>query len=192
MSWNIFKSQMIPYMQNPDGVNSKEDFAKTFCNAYDSTMKLGTLTVQGISGKLPISKGNKQLMEKLMISACSNALTKEEPGKHTFLQDVGKAIQAYWSTAQLVSIPPLPPAVGSFQNISLTSGLVSNPGKWPNTPPEQPTDSVDTFINSFVSYATIHLTTVEFVCNTVSLYPGFPTTPPLPGVLQTKGYTIPG
>lgn len=191
MSWDIFKSMMQPYMENPNGVKSKEDFAKKFTDAYDMTMKMGTVLIKGNGGSpLPLKSGNKEIMEKLMVAACAMALTKSDTGKHTFLKDVGNAVVAYWSTGILQSVPPSVPATGAVQNISLTQGQVMNPGKWPETPPEFPTDDVGNFLDTFTLYANIHLLSIEFLCQTTSIYPGFPISPILPGTLQTKGYQL--
>lgn len=178
-------------MDNPNGVKSKEDFAKQFTQAYNNTMLLGTVTTRGFGGlNLPVQKGNVELMEKMMILASSIALTKSETGQHSFLKDIGQSIIGYWSGATLVQIPPQIPAIGSFQNISLTSGVCSNPGQWPNTPSEQPTTASENFIDLFISYAQIHLTTLQFSCTTTSLYPGFPLVPPSPGFINLVGYMI--
>ena len=191
MSWDIFKTIMKSYMDNPNGVKSKEDFAKQFTTAYDSAMKLGSVTTRGILGlPLPLAKGNTEVMEKLMISACAIALTKSETGKHKWLKDIGQAVLGYWGGAQLAQTPPLIPPLLAFQNIALTSGIVSNPGKWPETPAEQPTDSAGNFLDLFILYAQIHLTTIQFSCTTISLYFGFPLIPPLPGFVQLTGYTL--
>ena len=191
MSWDIFKFTMKSYMDNPNGVKSKEAFAKQFTTAYDSAIKLGSVSTKGFGGIiLPLAKGQTEIMEKLMISACSIAITKSETGQHSWLKDIGTAVKGYWAGAQLSQIPPQIPAPGSFQNLSATSGIVSNPGQWPNTPPEQPTDFAENFLDLFILYSQIHLTTIEFSCTTTSLYPGFPLIPPLPGFINLVGYQL--
>lgn len=191
MSWGTFKNIMKSYMDNPNGVKSKEDFAKQFTLAYDTAIKMGSVTTRGIFGfPLPVAKGNTEVMEKLMIAACSIALTKSETGKHTWLKDIGNAVKGYWSGATLSSVPPLLPPFLAFQNIALTSGTVTNPGKWPTTRPEQPTDAASNFLDLFIIYAQAHLTTIQFGCSTISLYFGFPLIPPLPGFVQVTGYTL--
>jgi len=192
MSWNLFKTMMKSYMDNPNGVKSKEDFAKQFTQAYDMTMKTGSVITQGFGGlPLPIATGNTEVMEKLMIVACSIAFTKSETGKHKWLKDIGQAILGYWGGVTLVQIPPMIPALGSFQNLALNTGFVSNPGTWPNTPSEQPSETTDLFLDMFISYSQIHLTTIQFTCMTTSLYPGFPLIPALPGFIDLTGYSIP-
>lgn len=191
MAWDIFNGIMNAYMSNPNGVKSKEDFAKQFTDAYDTQVKIGTVLCKGIGGSpLGLSSGNKDIMEKLMIVACSNALTKSDTGKHKFIADIGKAVVGYWGTGKLQSIPPSIPATGAIQNVSLDNGMVMNPGKWPNTPPEQPTDDVGNFLDNFTLYADIHLLSIEFLCVTTSIYPSVPAPTVLPGVLQTKGYQL--
>lgn len=179
-------------MENQNGIQSKEDFSKQFTNTYDLTIKTGSVIVKGFGGSpLPITQGNKDIMEQLMNVAAFNSLSKTQSGQHQYLKDVGKAIQGYWSGAQLAQIPPTIPPIGAYQNIASTSGVALSGGVWPETPPEFPTDQVDNFLDLFVGYATSHLATIDFLINTQSLYFGFPIVPPLPGVVQTKGYTIP-
>ena len=191
MSWDIFKSMMKSYMDNPNGVKSKEAFAKQFTTAYDTAMKMGSVTTRGFAGApLPVATGNTEVMEKLMIAACAIAFTKSETGKHTWLKDIGQAIIGYWGGATLVQVPPIIPPFFAFQNIALTSGLVSNPGKWPTTRPEQPIDDAGKFLDLFIIYAQTHLASIQFSCSTISLYFGFPLIPPLPGFVQLTGYTL--
>jgi len=191
MGWDIFNSMMKSYMENPNGVKSKEDFAKKFTDAYDTQVKLGTILVKGIGGApVQIKSGNKELMEKLMVAACATALTKSDTGQHTFLKDVGNAVVTYWSTGELQSVPPQVPPKGAIQNLQLDKGQVVKPGQWPNTPPEQPTDDVGDFLDSFTLYADIHLLSIEFMCVCKSLYPSVPAPTVLPGVLKTKGYQL--
>ena len=161
MSWGTFKNIMKSYMDNPNGVKSKEDFAKQFTLAYDTAIKMGSVTTRGVFGfPLPVAKGNTEVMEKLMIAACAIAFTKSETGKHVWLKDIGNAVKGYWSGATLSSVPPLLPPFLAFQNIALTSGTVTNPGKWPTTRPEQPTNSASNFLDLFIIYAQAHLTTI--------------------------------
>ena len=191
MSWGTFKNIMKSYMDNPNGVKSKEEFAKQFTLAYDTTMKLGSVTTRGFAGlPLPIAKGNTEVMEKLMIAACAIAFTKSETGKHSWLKDIGQAILGYWAGTTLVQVPPAIPPFFAFQNIALTSGLVTNPGKWPTTRPEQPVDSAEKFLDLFIIYAQTHLASIQFSCSTISLYFGFPLIPPLPGFISLTGYTL--
>ena len=190
MSWNNFKSIMNAYMSNPNGVKSKEDFAKQFTRAYDSAMITGSVVTRSFGGfPLPIQKGNKELMETMVVLACSIALTKKD--RHTFIKDLGKAVLGYWGGATLQLMPPQIPAVGAFQNIASVSAVVSNAGTWPETPPEFPTDDSGKFLDLFIAYATTHLTTVQAIISTTSLYPGFPLLPPSPGVVTLTGYQLP-
>jgi LAS superfamily LD-carboxypeptidase LdcB len=52
-----------------------------------------------------------------------------------------------------------------------------------------PTNNTSLIIDDFINYATIHLSTVSGVVNTVSLYP--PALTPAPGILPWVGYTVP-
>lgn len=53
----------------------------------------------------------------------------------------------------------------------------------------QPNNNSEILINDFINYATIHLTTISGVANTISLYP--PNGTPAPGIVTWTGYTIP-
>jgi hypothetical protein len=53
----------------------------------------------------------------------------------------------------------------------------------------QPTNNTGLIVDEFIRYATIHLTTVSGMANTVSLYP--PLSTPAPGIVLWTGYTVP-
>lgn len=179
-------------MENQTGIESKEDFAKQFTDAYDLSIKTGSIIIKGFGGApVPAVQGNKKLMEQLMVAAAFNSLSKDQSGQHQYIKDIGKAVQAYWAGATLAQIPPSIPAPGSYQNIIANSGVAISGGVWPETPPEFPTDEVDNFLDLFVAYASVHLSSIDFIINTTSLYFGFPLIPPLPGIVQTKGYSLP-
>jgi hypothetical protein len=57
---------------------------------------------------------------------------------------MGPGVIAYWTGAQLNQYPiPKIPAVGSTQNISVTSNVVINPGIWSPFIPSPPTPPAD-------------------------------------------------
>lgn len=188
MSWNLFKVNMLLYMNNPIGVVTPVQFATKLATEYDSCMRRGGQLI----GKEAIMAGNLPLMLSLLGVAQAKALTKTQPGKHDFLSDIGKAVEGYWTGATLMPFPIYPiPAPGSIQNIILNSGMVTNPGKWPKVPFELPTKSCLTFLESFVMFAKIHLFTLQGMFMTTSLYPSVPAPIPAPGVANWVGYTIP-
>ena len=188
MSWNLFKVNMLLYMNNPIGIVTPVQFATKLATEYDSCMRRGGQLI----GKEAIMAGNLPLMLSLLGVAQAKALTKTQPGKHDFLSDIGKAVEGYWTGATLMPFPIYPiPAPGSIQNIILNSGMVTNPGKWPKVPFELPTKSCLTFLESFVMFAKIHLFTLQGMFMTTSLYPSVPAPIPAPGVVNWVGYTIP-
>ena len=188
MSWNLFKVNMLLYMNNPIGIVTPVQFATKLAIEYDSCMRRGGQLI----GKEAIMAGNLPLMLSLLGVAQAKAITKTQPGKHDFLADVGKAVEGYWTGATLMPFPIYPiPAPGSIQNIILNSGMVTNPGKWPKVPFELPTKSCLTFLESFVMFAKIHLFTLQGMFMTTSLYPSVPAPIPAPGVVNWVGYTIP-
>jgi hypothetical protein len=187
MSFKIFKQNMLLYMQNQQGIDSYESFATRLTNEYDSLIRRGAQTVNNV----PIQRGNKQLMEELMNLALLKGLQQRE-GLHDVLNDIGKSMVGYWTGATLSQIPtPLTPATGAVQNISTTSAVVTNPGKFPNLGPSIPTSDSEQFLNQLINGMKIHLLSIEGVYNTISIYPGAPVTPPAPGFLQWRGFQIP-
>ena len=141
-----------------------------------------------ILSKVPVAKGNTELMEMLVyLALLRQSFSQEE----VFLDGIGEAIQGYWvgTILQNTPVPPVP-APGSFQNQSLNSSFVTNIGEW--TPDKLiPASSPLPFINKLIQKIKLHLLTVQGQHLTTSLYPGFPQTPPAPGVLPWVGYTIP-
>lgn len=188
MSLQLFKSNMLMYMQNQDAIQSSDDFAAKLVSEYDQAVRRGFQTINNI----PIQKGNNQAMESLAKIACNTALQVQE-GNHTFIDDLGKAILMYWTGATLTTgIPPVIPAVGSISNITTTAASVTVPGQWSPIGPTSPTDDTNQFLDMLLAGIQSHLPTIEFIYNTVSLYPSVPSPIPAPGVLQSKGFTISG
>ena len=188
MSWNLFKVNMLLYMNNPIGIVTPVQFATKLATEYDSCMRRGGQLI----GKNAIMVGNLPLMLSLITVGQFKAITKTQPGKHDFLADIGKAVEGYWTGATLMPFPIYPiPAPGSIQNLIINSAMVTNPGKWPKVPFEIPTKSCLTFLESFVMFAKIHLFTLQGMFMTTSLYPSVPAPIPAPGVVNWVGYTIP-
>lgn len=187
MSFQIFKNNMLSYMQNQDGIATYGDFANKLTTEYDMAIRRGFQTVNNI----PVLKTNTELMLTLVNIALLTALQKRE-GTHTIVNDLGKGVVGYWIGATLnLSPPPVIPATGAVLNISTTAALVSNPGAFPEINPQIPTNDSAIFLDQLILGIQIHLLSIEGIYNTVSLYPGFPVVPPAPGILLWKGYTVP-
>lgn len=188
MSFSLFKSSMKLYMSNQSGIGSYNEFADKLTTEYDMCVRRGYQTTNNI----PLSSANKPMMLTLVTIACQKAFAVQK-GPHSFIDDIGKGVVAYWSGASLVTpIPPPIPAVGAIANITTTAAMVTNPGTWSPTGPEFPTNNIDDFLSKLESGMKIHLTTISGLYNTISMYPGFPTVPPAPGVLSFTGWTVPG
>ena len=186
MSFAIFKQSMLGYMENQDGIKAFPEFAKKITQEYDMCIRRGYQTINFI----PIQTPNIALMETLVTLACTTALGKQK-GKHIFADDIGKGVLGYWTGATLVTgIPPIIPAVGSMLNISTTAAMVTTPGKWTPVGPLTPTDDSGIFLDLLIASMVIHLTTIQGLYITISLYPG---APPFvaPGVLTWTGFTVP-
>ena len=191
MSFQVFKTNMSLWMQSPDklatgNAESYEDFATKLTEEYDLAAKSGFQTINLVK----IRKGNTELMKSLIIVACLKSLSVQS-GRHTFVDDIGKAVVGYWTGAQLQSgLPPLIPAIGAIRNISTIYAFCTSPGTWSPFGPTDPTDDSETFLDILISSMQIHLTTLQFIYFTLSIYPG-PALPPAPGILPAISYFIP-
>ena len=117
MSLEVFKQNMLSYMQNQNGIKSYEDFAKKLTQEYDAACKRGFDTVNGIV----VSKGNTELMETILKGVLASAL-QQPSGEHPIITNLGKAFVGYWTGAQMsLSPPPIIPSPGAVLNISLAS-----------------------------------------------------------------------
>jgi len=187
MSFSLFKTNIISYMRNQKGIEEYQDFSTKFIQEYDSLIKRGQQSFNFVR----IDVGGVDLAELNTNISCQSALSITE-GPHTFLDDVGNAILAYWQSAQLsLASPPSIPATGAILNLQLTGAIITNPGVITPPGPLQPTDDSEIFVDKLVNMIRSHLFTVEGIYFTLSLYPTFPPTPPAPGVLNFKGWTIP-
>ena len=186
MSFSIFKSSMMSYMKNQDGIDAFPDFAQKITSEYDMCIRRGLQTVNNI----PIQTPNVALMQTLVTLACTTAIAKQK-GKHTFADDIGKGVLGYWTGGTLVTgIPPIIPAPGSMLNITSTAAMVTTPGTWTPVGPLSPTDDSGVFLDRLISSMQVHLTTIQGMYMTMSLYPGAPPVT-APGVLTWTGFTVP-
>jgi putative chitinase len=186
MSFDIFKKNMTSYMQNQKGVTTYQDFAKKLTMEYDMCVRRGYQTINSVI----IQKANTEMMETMVVIACSIALQKQK-GLHGVINDIGKGVVGYWTGATLNNFPaPIIPAIGSFLNITSVSAMVTDPGKFPEMGMQYPTMDVGVFLDALIMGMTMHLTTISGMYMTLSMYPGVPTTIS-PGMLPWTGYTIP-
>jgi hypothetical protein len=129
MSLEIFKQNMLSYMQNPKGISSYGDFAKKLTMEYDMAVKRGFDTVNNI----PIAKGNTELMESTLNGILNTAL-QQSSGEHPIITNLGPAFIAYWTGATMSSVPPpLIPSPGAVVNVATVSSFITDPGIWTPT-----------------------------------------------------------
>jgi len=187
MSFAIFKSNMLMYMENQGGIKSHVDFAKKLTMEYDMAIRRGYQIVNSVS----VAKPNTDMMIAMVSLAGTLALQKKD-GLHHIINDIGKGCVGYWTGATLNNFPtPIMPAIGAFQNILTTSTMVSKPGQFPDMKNQSPTTNSGTFLDMLIMAMTIHLSTIEGYYFTTSLYPGFPILPPAPGIVMWTGYIVP-
>ena len=130
MSLEIFKQNMLSYMQNQPGIDSYGDFAKKLTSEYDMAVKRGFDSVNSIT----VGKGNTELMEATLNGILATAL-QQPSGEHPIITNMGPAFIAYWTGATMSAVPPpVIPSPGAVINIAIVSSMITNPGTW------QPTD----------------------------------------------------
>jgi LAS superfamily LD-carboxypeptidase LdcB len=186
MSWSQFKDEVGSRMKEANWKTSDE-WAKFFTKKYDECIKRGT----DLSGKNPVLKGNTELMEQTLINAGNIALAAKLPIFYSsYMNLLGQGVIGYWSTATLQKMStPIVPAPGTILNLQVTNNYCTNPGKFIGTP-TPPTKEVDSFLNSFISAATIHLTTISGTTELISQY--IPPLPIGPAIATWTGYKIEG
>jgi hypothetical protein len=129
MSWQIFKDNIVRMSDNPDAIPDIDTVAKTYAREYDAAIKRGKDIIEGVS----LQKGNVEIMESLFKAALEKGLTSTEP--YDLVGEMGKGVIAYWGGAIMNNFPnpkTLPP--GAVSNISVTSNIVMDPGKWQASP----------------------------------------------------------
>jgi hypothetical protein len=184
MSWQTFKDELRPYLENPTPGKGLNQFGKKLADAYDTAVKQGG----DLLHRVPLQSGNKQALEFFSVLALVKGLL-DTTGNFNLINELGKGIEMYWTGANLYQFPtPLIPAPGSTANIAVEQNLVANAGKWPKVPFVVPTNKVETFLNVFVLAATIHLLSVGGIIKTVSLYP--PNGSPATGLLNWNIYLL--
>jgi hypothetical protein len=187
MSLQIFKNNMLSFMNNPIAISSTDIFAKRLTLEYDLAVRRGFETIN----QTRVISGNIALCENLIKLALTKSLSVST-GPHNVIADIGKGFVGYWSAATMSSFPPpIIPAVGSLYNLLTTSTIITNPGTWSYITPSQPTSNPGIFLDQLIAGISSHLPTVGGIYITLSVYPGFPLVPPLPGVVLWQGYTIP-
>jgi hypothetical protein len=183
MSWNTFKSTLLPSMQSNVYGNNIAGFSKLFTTSYDIAIKSGFDSLN----KVPLALGNTVLMESTLTALL---VQTQLSTTLTFLDVVGPAIIGYWVGAQLSNFPPpIIPAVGTIQNISTLSGIVLSPGVW-TALPVTPNNNSSIFLDAFINSAKIHLTTVSGIFSVIGQYP--PPAPAAPAILPWSGYNVIG
>lgn len=186
MSWQLFKTNIKRRWDRPDTIEDIDTVAKLWADEYDSAVKRG----RDATNFVTIQQGNKEGLETFFKLGLQIGLTNTS-SSFQLINEFGKGVVTYWTGATLQAFPiPVIPATGAIQNISVVSNLVTLPGTWTPIPPIPPVPSTDIFIDAFILAATTHLSTLQGIVNTVSLYPAAPTPVPGPGVVPWFGYTV--
>jgi hypothetical protein len=184
MSWKQFEKEVVEKLET-EGFKNPDDFAKFFTNKYDECVKRGVDLVTFNT----VLKGNKDFMYSMIQIANLVSIAATTPALYDlYFNMLGDAVVGYWSGAKLTTFfTPIIPAPGTIMNIGVTDNSVINPGIWVKSK-VPPMKSVRVFVKTFVSYAKIHLATVQGLCSTISLYP--PLSTPGPAMLQWQGFKV--
>lgn len=186
MSWQLFKANIKRRVDRPDSIDSIGQVAELWATEYDAAIKRG----RDATNFVTIQTGNKAGMEGLFRLGLQIGLTTNSP-TFSLINEFGKGVLSYWTGATMQPFPiPVIPAAGSIQNIAVISNNVTIPGTWSPAPPIPPVPTTDTFIDTFILFATTHLSTVQGMVTTTSLYPAAPTPIPGPGIVPWFGYTV--
>lgn len=186
MSWQIFKSNIKRRVDRPESVENIDDVASLWATEYDLAIKRG----RDANNFVTIQNGNKQGMETFFRLGLQMGSLSNSPS-FQLINEFGKGVVTYWTGATMQPFPiPVLPAPGSIQNIAVLSNNVTIPGTWSPAPPIPPQPTTDVFIDTFILFATTHLSTVQGIVNTTSLYPAAPSPVPGPGVIPWFGYTV--
>jgi len=125
MSWEIFKQNVLRVANNPQSIDDIDIVAETYANEYDAAVKRGGDNLNLVS----VKTGNVEAMKQIFTAALQKGLTSNVP--YDLVGEMGKGVVAYWTGATLNEFPiPVIPAIGSAQNISVTTNIVINPGTW--------------------------------------------------------------
>ena len=125
MSWEIFKQNILRVANNPDGIPDTDTVANLYATEYDAAIKRGHDTINNVT----LMHGNVDIMKQMFKAALEKGLTVKEP--YDLVGQMGEGVKAYWAGATLNQYPiPKIPAVGSTQNVSVTSNVVTNMGQW--------------------------------------------------------------
>lgn len=125
MSWEIFKQNILKVSDNPESISSTDMIADLYAKEYDAAIKRGFDTTH----KIPIKRGNVELMKQLFKLALEKGLTQK--GEYDLVGAMGDGVLAYWAGAVMQEIPvPTIPAIGATSNIAVTSNLVVSNGVW--------------------------------------------------------------
>ena len=185
MSLSTFKSNLIRFMESEP--QSSDDFAKTLTREYDLAVKRGG----DLLNSVPLQKGNTEGMETILKLFLKSNMSKQSGVLD--IQDWGFSFLTYWMPAQGALFPvPAIPAPGTIQNISSNTHILVNPGNWSTSFPTPPTNSISQFVDILTLGIQTHLTTVQGMIITTSLYPTAPAPTPGPGIINWTGYVIPG
>ena len=139
MSWDIFKSNMLFYMQENSVIDGKqikssknvpsyEQFSEKLSSEYDSCIRRG---FQSQLNKVVIDKPNLDLMKNFLNIGFRSALQVKE-GNHNIIDEIGNAVLGYWTTAELAKSPPptqLPNAKNAAFNVATTQAIVQDTGE---------------------------------------------------------------
>jgi len=187
MSWAKFKSNILDKANSPENIDSIEFVANLWATEYDKAIKAGKDSLHMV----PLQTGNIDVMETLFKFALLQGRASTSPS-FSLVTEFGKGVQSYWTGGTMQNFPiPLIPSPGSIQNIAVTSNVITNAGVWSPQSPIPPNDNTSLIVDQFILAATIHLTTVAGVVQTISLYPAVPSLLPAPGILPWTGYTVP-
>jgi putative chitinase len=165
--WDTFKLQVKAVMEHEP--QSLEDVAHIIAVAYDNVMK--TPPAGDLLNHNPVELGNVQLLENMIKIAFMQQ--KISPIQLPIINIMSNGFIGYWTGATLSKMnTPLIPAAGSTSNLNITTNVCAVPGIQVGIPfTYEGLNNVDAFLDKFIMAANLHLTTLQGITMTNSVYP---------------------
>ena len=185
MSWDVFRENILRVSDNPNQIRDIKQVARLYTMEYNNAVMRGTDIMHNIS----VASSNLTTVERLFESALEQGRMSSS-SQFSLVDNMRNAIIAYWSNVVMNVVPvPIIPAVGTIQNLLVTSNIISDVGTWNVVPATPPSKFTNIMVDLFIATASAHLTTISGIITTLSIYPTVPTIT-APAIINWTGYII--
>jgi hypothetical protein len=185
MSWNVFRNNILRISDSPNSIRNIKQVARMYTLEYDNAIRRG----RDIMNNISVASSDLSRVESLFESALRQGVSTNS-SHFSLVNNMGTAVITYWSTVVMNIVPvPIIPAIGTVQNLLVTSNIINNSGRWNAVPSIPPSRLTSLMVDLFITTAVAHLTTVSGMITTMSIYPS---TPPVtaPAIINWSGYIV--